>query len=325
MNIVIADDYQCCVRQLGCFSLLNGHQVTVYETAAADQHELIKRWAQADIVVVVRERVAVTAGLLESLPQLKHIALVGRHSKSIDYEACTRRGIAVTNGIFASPIAPAELTMALILSSRRNVVTEANRMKAGQWPSTFSYRLDGSILGIFGFGVIAERVARAASALGMRILVWGRQGSLERGAAAGYEIAQSKADLFRCSDVLTLHLRYSPDSASAVTHADLALMKPSALLVNTARAELIESGALETAVSLGRPGFAAVDVYEHEPVMDGDHPLLKHDNVLCLPHLGWADRETFELYFGEAFEQVRLFADGGKLRLVNPDVVIQRH
>ncbi len=325
MNIVVADDYQCCVRQLACFSKLRGHTVTIYETAAADRQELLERWTQADILVVVRERVAVDAELLESLPRLKHIALVGRHSKSIDYDACTRKGIAVTNGVFASPIAPAELTMALILSSRRNVVTEANRMKAGLWPSTFSYRLDGSVLGIFGFGVIAERVARAASGLGMRVLVWGREGSRERGAAAGYEIAQSQEDLFRRSDVLSLHLRYSPQTAGAVTPADLACMKPSALLVNTARAELIESGALEHALAQGRPGFAAVDVYEHEPVMNGEHPLLKLDNALCLPHLGWADRETFELYFGEAFEQVRLFAEGGELRLVNPNVVIQRH
>lgn len=321
MNIVIADDYQRCVRDLACFSLLDGHSVKSYETAAESREELIARLSDADIVVIVRERVALDADIINSLPRLKHVALVGRHSKAIDYAACTRRGIVVTNGVFASPIAPAELTMALILASRRNVVIEATRMKEGKWPKTFSYRLDSSTLGIFGFGVIGERVARAASALGMKVLVWGGEGSRGRGAAAGYELAASREEFFRRADVLSLHLRYGPTIKGAVTKADLDLMKPSALLVNTARAELIEAGALVQALKDGRPGFAAVDVYEVEPVINGDHPLLKMENVLCLPHLGWADKETFELYFGEAFEQVRNFATGGPLRLVNPKVV----
>lgn len=324
MNVVIADDYQNCVRQLDCFSLLEGMNVTVHQVPAADRAEFVQRLKDADVLVVVRERVHVDAELLAALPRLKQVALVGRHSRYIDHEACTRHGVAVTNGVFASPIAPAELTVALIMASRRHVVFESNRMRAGEWPATFSSRLDGSTLGIYGLGVIGSRVAKVGEALGMKVLVWGGEGSRERALAAGYEMAPSKEDLFARADVLTVHLRYGPRSARAVKRTDLARMKPTALFVNTARAELVESGALEDALRAGRPGFAAVDVYENEPVMNGDHPLLKMDNVICMPHLGWADRETFELYFGEAFEQVRLFATGGALRLVNPEVVVRR-
>ncbi|MDS1139594.1 D-2-hydroxyacid dehydrogenase family protein [Pusillimonas sp. SM2304] len=320
MHIVIADDYQRCVRELECFSLLAGHDITVYETAAKDKAELIKRLSAAEILVVVRERITLDEEVIAALPRLQHIALVGRHTKTIDFEACTRHGIVVTNGVFASPIAPAELTMALILASRRNVVLEANRMRAGEWPSTFSYRLDGSTLGIYGLGVIGERVARACAALGMNILVWGGEGSQTRAKAAGYEIAESRESFFKRADVLSIHLRYGPSTKGAVKLDDLRLMKPSSLFVNTARAELIEPDALVTALREGRPGSAAVDVYEVEPVLNGDHPLLKMDNVICMPHLGWADKETFELYYGEAFEQVRNFATDGPLRIVNKDV-----
>jgi D-3-phosphoglycerate dehydrogenase len=320
MHIVIADDYQRCVRELQCFSLLSGHEITVYETAAKDKAELIERLSPADIIVVVRERITLDEEVIAALPRLQHIALVGRHTKTIDFEACTRHGVIVTNGVFASPIAPAELTMALILASRRNVVTEATRMRAGQWPSTFSYRLDGSTLGIYGFGVIGERVARACAALGMKILIWGGEGSQSRARAAGYEIAEDRASFFKRADVLSLHLRYGPSTKGAVTLHDLRLMKTSSLFVNTARAELVEPDALVTALREGRPGAAAVDVYEVEPVLNGDHPLLKMENVICTPHLGWADKETFELYYGEAFEQVRNFANGGPLRVVNTEV-----
>ena len=324
MNIVIADDYQKCVRDLACFSQLDGHDVSVFETPATDSHELAERLKDADVIVVVRERIAIDNDLLAALPRLKMVALVGRHTKMIDFAACTARGIPVTHGVFASPIAPAELTMALVMASRRNVVLEANRMKAGQWPATFSYRLGGSTYGIYGFGVIGALVARAAAGLDMKVLIWGGEGSRERAAAAGYEIAASKEDLFRRADVLSLHLRYSARTAGAVTQADLDLMKPSALFVNTARAELVAPEALLGALKAGRPGFAAVDVYEAEPILNGDHPFLQMHNVLCLPHLGWADQETFELYFGESFEQVQAFIAGNELRLTNPGVVYEK-
>lgn len=321
MKIVIADDYQNCVRSLDCFAMLKDHEVSLCVEPAASEAELVARFADAEVLVVVRERVRITDSLLAALPRLRMISLLGRHSKMIDFEACTRRGIPVAHGLASSPVAPAELTLALMLAARRNVVLEATRMKAGQFPITLSHRLAGSTLGIFGLGVIGEIVARAAQALDMRILVWGRDASLDKARSMGYGVAASKEALFAESDVLSLHVRYSKDTRAIVQRADLNRMKPTALLINTARAELIESGALETALAAGRPGFAAVDVYENEPVLNGDHPLLKMDNVTCLPHLGWADRNTFELYFGEAFEQVCRFAANEPLRLANPEVL----
>jgi D-3-phosphoglycerate dehydrogenase len=196
-------------------------------------------------------------------------------------------------------------------------------MKAGLFPITLSHRLNGSTLGIYGLGEIGEVVAKAAQGLGMKILVWGRGGSFDRAKSLGFEVAKSREDFFSNSDVISIHLRYNKETFGMVKLTDLMMMKPTALLVNTARAELIESGALEKALESGRPGYAAVDVYENEPILNGDHPLLKMDNVVCLPHLGWADHDTFELYFGEAFDQVNRFIKGQELRLMNKDVVLK--
>jgi D-3-phosphoglycerate dehydrogenase len=217
-------------------------------------------------------------------------------------------------------VAPAELAIALIVASRRNVALEAERMKRGDWPCTLSHRLRGSTLGIFGLGAIGGLVAVAGRGLGMEVLVWGQQGSFERAKAAGYEVAAGKADLFERSDVLSLHVRLKAETRGIVGAPDLALMKPTALIVNTARAELIAPGALVAALRNGRPGYAAVDVYEQEPVTGGDHPLLKRPNALCVPHLGWAEWDNFELYFSEAFEQIVAFENGTPMRLANPDV-----
>ena len=324
MKIVIADDYQNCVKDLQCFSILKDHQVTVFVEPTKIKSELIQRFQDADVIVVVRERVTIVEELLKSLPLLKQVALVGRYSNYIDYEACTKYGVAVTNGVAASLQAPAECALALMLAARRNVVLEAARMKAGLFPITLSHRLQGSTLGIYGLGEIGEVVAKAAQAIGMHILIWGRDGSKTKALAHGYEFAQSREDFFTRSDVISLHLRYNKDTFGIVKFEDLMMMKPTSLLVNTARAELIESGALEKALVQGRPGYAAVDVYENEPILNANHPLLKMDNVICLPHLGWADHPTFELYFGEAFEQVDRFAKGQELRLVNKDVVFKK-
>jgi D-3-phosphoglycerate dehydrogenase len=217
-------------------------------------------------------------------------------------------------------VAPAELTVALMLATRRNITVEAERMKQGLWPEYLSHRLAGTTLGIFGYGVIGALVARAGAGLGMRILAWGRSGSRQRAEADGYEFAAGKQEFFERADVLSLHLRMGAGAEPAVTAEDLARMKPTALLVNTARADLIAPGALVDALNAGRPGFAAVDVYEDEPVTGGNHPLLKMPNVVCMPHLGWADRDTFELYFGETFEQVQAYCAGAPVRLLNPDV-----
>src|SRR5262245_59334256 len=320
MNIVIPDDYQDMVDRLACFSLIRHHAVTRYRAPARDQADLVKRLRDADVVVSIRERVAFTRALLDELPRLKLIALVGRHSQVIDLAACTALGIRVATGRSNSPVAPAELTLALILASRRNVAVEAERMRRGDWPCTLSHRLRGSTLGIFGLGHIGQLVAVGGRGLGMEVLVFGQKASHQKAEAAGYAVAQSKQDLFARADVLSLHVRLRPETHGIVEADDLARMKPTALLVNTARAELIAPGALLQALRVGRPGYAAVDVYEQEPIVDGDHPFLAMPNVLCLPHLGWAEWDNFELYFREAFEQIVAFEQGAPLRLANPEV-----
>jgi len=303
MRIVIPDDYQDIVHRLKCFELLRGHEVLRFREPARDEDELAERLADAQVVVAIRERVAFPRSLLERLPKLELLALVGRHSKVIDFAACKDLGIDVVQGSNASPASPAELTLALILASRRNIATEAERMKRGDLPRAVSHRLRGSTLGVFGLGTIGSLVAEAGTGLGMKVLVFGRSTSLEKAKALGYATAKSKAELFEASDVLTLQVRLTPDTRGVVTREDLGRMKPSALFVNTARAELVEPGALLASLREGRPGFAALDVYEEEPV-PRDHPLLAMSNVLCTPHLGWAEFDNFELYFGECFQQI---------------------
>lgn len=321
MKIVVPDDYQNLVDRLECCKLIQHYDVARYREPARDLDQLVERLADADVVLSIRERVEFSRRLLERLPKLKLIALVGRGSHVIDFDACTELGIPVATGQSSSPIAPAELTVALMLAARRHIVAEAERMKRGEWPSTLSHRLRGSTLGIYGLGTIGQLVAEAGRGLGMEILVLGRAATAERAQAAGYAVARDTAELFERSDVLSLHLRLRPETAGIVTAEDLGRMKPTALLVNTARAELVAPGALLGALREGRPGFAAVDVYEQEPVINGDHPFLSMPNVLCTPHLGWAEWTTFELYFREAFEQIVLFEQGQPLRLANPRVV----
>jgi D-3-phosphoglycerate dehydrogenase / 2-oxoglutarate reductase len=318
MHIVIPDEYQDAIERLSCYSLLDGHDVTSYREPAASLEQLVERLRPADVIVAIRERVTFDRSLIEQLPNLKLIALVGRNATTIDYAACAERGVVVSRGESNSPTSPAELTVALILASRRNIVIEAERMRRGEFPYTLSHRLRGSTLGIFGLGNIGSLVAQAGSGLGMNVLVWGQERSAKRAAEAGYAVAVSKAALFEQCDVLSLHVRLRPDTTGIVGPEDLARMKPTALIVNTSRAELVQPGALLAALRAGRPGYAAVDVYEREPILHGDHPFLSMPNVICTPHLGWAEWDNFELYYAEAFEQIVAFAEGKPLRLASP-------
>ncbi len=320
MKVVIPDDYQDMVDRLQCFSTIRHHDVRRYREPARDLDQLVERLQDADVVVSIRERVEFSRALLERLPKLKLIALVGRNSHMLDFAVATDLGIPVSTGVSNSPIAPAELTLALIVASRRNIALEAERMKRGDWPCTLSHRLRGSTLGIFGLGAIGQLVAAGGQGLGMNVLVFGQKNSLEKAAAAGYDTARSKTDLFERSDVLSLSVRLRPETRGIVGPDDLARMKPSSLFVNVARAELVQPGALLEALEKGRPGYAAVDVYEEEPIVNGKHPFLKMPNVLCTPHLGWAEWENFELYFQECFEQIVKFEKGEPLRLGNPTV-----
>src|ERR1700719_3292214 len=289
MKIVIPDDYQNLVDRLDCYNLIRHHEITGYREPARDLDQLVERRADADVVVSIRERIEFSRALLERLPKLKLIALVGRNSQAIDFKACTELGIPVSTGKSNSPVAPAELTVALMLAARRNIAREAERMKRGDWPCTLSHRLRGSTLGIFGLGAIGSLVGEAGRGMGMKILAFGRDKTAEKARAAGYAVAASKAALFENSDVLSLHVRLTAETRGIVGPQDLARMKPTALIVNTSRAELFAPGALLAALRNGRPGYAAVDVYEQEPITNGDHPFLAMPNVLCTPHLGWAE------------------------------------
>ena len=317
MIIAIPDDYHNLVRTLDCMKRLAGHEVRIFNDAAPPSERLLDNLRDADIIVPIRERTRFTAGIIQQLPKLKLFSQTGRSCHHINLDACNAHGIAVAAGSHASPYTVAEQTWAMILGSLREIPAETALMKAGQWRSRFSFGLKGRTLGIYGLGTIGSLVAATGASFGMRVLVWGRDKSLAAARAAGYETASGREQLFAESDVLVLMIRLSKETRGLVTTADLARMKPSALLVNTARAELIAPGVLETALKAGRPGFAAVDVYENEPVLGGNHPLLGLDNALCSHHSAWLERETYELYFGEAFANAAAFAAGQPLKLVN--------
>ena len=309
MEIAIPDDYQDAVRGLACFSKLAGHTVTVFNDTLKDLDGLAARLATAEVLVLIRERTIISEALLARLPRLRMISQTGKGVAHIDLEACARRGITVATGT-GSPYAPAELTWALLLAAARRIPQEAARLRAGGWQSTLGMGLRGRTLGIWGYGKIGQVVAGYGRAFGMNVLAWGRAGSLARAQADGFETAASAEDLLARSDALSLHVKLAPDTRGLVSAAHLALMKPEAILVNTSRAELIAPGALVAALKAGRPGFAAVDVYEEEPVLGAAHPLLALDNALCTPHLGYVERDSYELYFGQAFANVLDWAAG---------------
>ncbi|MBS1218369.1 MAG: D-isomer specific 2-hydroxyacid dehydrogenase NAD-binding [Proteobacteria bacterium] len=317
MIIAIPDDYHNLVRSLDCMQALRGHEVRIYNEAAPPADTLVRNLQDADIIVPIRERTRFTREIIAQLPKLKLFSQTGRSCHHIDLEACNERGIAVAAGSHASPYTVAEQTWAMILGSLRDIANETALMKLGRWRGRFSTGLKGRTLGVFGLGTIGKLVAATGASFGMRVLVWGREGSLAAARAAGYDTAASQTELFEQSDVLALLVRLSKETRGIVTAAHLAAMKPTALLVNTARAELIAPGTLAAALRAGRPGFAAVDVYENEPVLNGNHPLLQLDNALCTAHSAWLERDTYELYFGEAFRNAAAFAAGQSLALVN--------
>jgi D-3-phosphoglycerate dehydrogenase len=320
MRVVIPDDYQDCVRHLACFPKLAAHEVTIFNDTVHDPDALVQRLANAQAVVLTRERTAISDALLQRLPQLRIISQTGKVAAHIDMAACTARGVAVAEGS-GTGAATAELTWALLLASRRNLVDEANRLRAGLWQGTVGQQLQGQRLGVWGYGRVGTQVAAYGRAFGMKVWVWGREGSSSRARADGFDVAPSRDAFFAESDVVSLHVRLSPDSQGAVSPADLARMKPGALLVNTSRAGLIEPGALVQALKAGRPGFAAVDVFEDEPVLGASDPLLALPNALCTPHLGYVERDNYERYYGTAFDNINAFAAGQPANLANPQVL----
>ena len=321
MRIAIPDDYHGVVPSLQCIELLGDHDVRVFRDAAPTFERTVENLKDAEIVVPIRERTVFTRELIAALPKLRMISQTGRSTHHVDAGACTEKGIVIAAGTHASPHTVAEHTWMLILASLRHITEDAARMKRGEWRERFSLGLHGRTLGIFALGTIGKLVAAAGASFGMNVLVWGRDNSRDAARALGYSVAHDQLDLFARSDVLSLNVRLTKETRGIVQPSHLAAMKPDALLVNAARAELIERGALEAALEHGRPGYAAVDVYENEPVLNGDHPLLRLPNALCTPHSAWLERSTYELYFGEAFENAAAWAAGRPVKLVNPEVL----
>ena len=328
MNIVILDDYQDAVRKLKCAAKLEAYQAKVYTNTVKGLGQLSVRLKDADVIVLNRERTHIPRQLIEKLPKLKLIAQTGRVGPHIDVNACSERGIAVAEGV-GSPVAPAELTWALIMSAMRRLPQYIGNLKHGAWqqsglrassmPPNFSLGvvLKGKTLGIWGYGKIGQLLAGYGKAFGMNVLIWGRAPSRERAILNGFDAATSREDFFAQCDVLSLNLRLVDETRGIVRLDDLARMKPSALLVNTARAELIEPDALLSALNRGRPGMAAVDVFEAEPILQG-HALLRLENCICTPHIGHVEQENYEMYFGAAFDNVINFLKGTPTNIVNP-------
>ena len=328
MNIVILDDYQDAVRKLPCAAKLDAYPAKVYTNTVKGIGQLSVRLKDVDVIVLIRERTHINRQLIEKLPKLKMIAQTGRVGAHIDVAACTERGVVVADGA-GSPIAPAELTWALVMAATRRIPQYVGHLKHGAWqqaglktasmPPNFGVGtvLKGKTLGIAGYGKIGQILAGYGRAFGMRVVVWGRDTSKTLALADGFEVAQSKTELFEQSDVLSLHIRLTDETRGFVTLDDLSRMKPTALLVNTSRAELIEPEALIAALNRGRPGLAAVDVFESEPILQG-HALLRLENCICTPHIGYVEQDSYELYFGAAFDNVINFIKGTPTNIVNP-------
>nr|WP_163501830.1 D-2-hydroxyacid dehydrogenase family protein [Halomonas socia] len=301
MKIVIPDDYQDVVRTLDAFGRLEGHDVTIHHDTLTDLDALAERFKDAEALVLIRERTRISEALLARLPKLRYISQTGGGAAHIDHEACARHGVKVLTGT-GSPVAAAELAWGLLMAATRHIPQEVENLKAGRWQRTLGTGLKGRTLGIFGYGKIGQLVAGYGQAFGMQLLVWGREGTRQRAAEAGLEVAASQDDLFARSDVLSLHLRLNDDTRSIVTAEHLALMQPEVVLINTSRAELIESGALEAALRAGRPGRAGIDVFEQEPLFE--HPMLALPGLVATPHLGYVEKDSYELYFGDAFDNL---------------------
>jgi D-3-phosphoglycerate dehydrogenase len=322
MKISILDDYHDTVRTLQCFTMIAGHDVTIWNDHVQDVDVLAERLRDTEVLVLIRERTKIRAPLLDRLPNLK---LISQRSvyPHIDIDTCTRLGIIVSSSQHPETpsFATAELTWGLVMAAMRLIPQQMAALKAGQWQMGVGSTLRGKTLGIYGYGRIGGVVAGYGRAFGMNVLVWARAPALAQAKADGHAAAVSKAEFFEQSDVISLHMRLVDDTRHIVTAADLARMKPAALLVNTSRAPLIEPGALVNALKAGRPGLAAIDVYEEEPLLNTTHPLLNMPNVVCTPHIGFVSREGYETAFTDIFDQISTYVSGTPTNVVNPDVL----
>jgi len=325
VKVSILDDYFDTLRTLDCFTKLAGHDVTIWNDHVQDVDVLAERLRDTEALVLIRERTQIRTPLLERLPQLK---LISQRSvyPHIDVDACTRLGIVVSSSQHADTpsYATAEFTRGLVLAGMRAIPQQVAAMKAGKWQIGVGQSLAGKTLGIYGYGRIGAVVAGYGKAFGMKVLVWAREPAMAKARADGYATAASKADFFEQCDVLSLHMRLVDATRGIVKAEDLARMKPTALLVNTSRAPLIEPNALVRALRAGRPGMAAVDVYEKEPLRDASDPLLSLPNAICTPHIGYVTRDEYQLQFTDIFDQIVAYASGVPTNVVNPDVMAKR-
>jgi len=322
MKISILDDYHDTLRTLPCFRKLDGYDVTIWNDHVQDTDALAERLKDTEVLVLFRERTQIRSPLLERLPKLRIISQRSVYPH-IDVEACTRLGIVLSSSQHpGTPShATAEMTWGLVLAAVRQIPQQMASLKAGKWQSGIGTTLRGKTFGIYGYGRIGGVVASYARAFGMNVVVWARPATLESARADGYVTAVSREAFFAECDVISLHMRLVPATRYIVTAADLARMKPDALLVNTSRAPLIEPGALANALRAGRPGFAAIDVFEEEPVLDPRHPLLNMDNVICTPHIGYVTRDEYETQFTDVFDQIVAYAAGAPTNVINPDAL----
>ena len=321
MKISILDDYFDTLRTLPCFEKLKGHEVTIWNDHVQDVDALAARLKDTEVLVLIRERTQIRETLLDRLDALR---LISQRSvyPHIDIDACTRRGVIVSSDQHAGTpsYAAAELTWGLILAAMRQIPQQMAALQAGGWQIGVGNTLRGKTLGIYGYGRIGAAVAGYGKAFGMNVLVWAREASLAKARADGYTVAESKRAFFESCDVISLHMRLVKETRGIVTRSDLSMMKSTALLVNTSRAPLIEADALVNALNAGRPGMAAVDVYEEEPLRNPAHPLLKMNNVICTPHIGYVTRDEYELQFSDIFDQIVSYANGLPINVVNPKV-----
>ena len=322
MNITVLDDYQNAVRNLNAFKLVASHNVTIWNDHTKNEDVLAERLKDTEALVLIRERTPIRAPLIARLPKLKIISQRSVYPH-IDVAALTERGILLCSDQHPGKpsYATAELTWGLVLSAMRKIPQEVAALKAGRWQSTMGLGLRGKTLGIYGYGRIGAVVAGYGKAFGMKVLVWGRDSTIDRAKADGYSVARNKEAFFEECDVISLHMRLVDATRGIVSAADLARMKPTSLIVNTSRAPLIETGALEAALKLGRPGMAAVDVYEAEPVISAMHPLIALDNAVCTPHIGYVEQAGYESQFSSSFGQIVAYLEGKPINVVNPEAL----
>ncbi len=317
MKITILDDYQSVIEKLNCFELLKGQNVEILHETEKDVGKLLSLISDTDILVLTRERTEITEELLSKLPKLKLISQTGKISNHLDLDICTQYNISVAEGI-GSPVAPAELTWALLMNTVRQIPQAIEGMKNGKWQTNIGSTVSGKTIGIWGYGKIGQKIAQYAKVFGAKVLVWGSENSRKKALEDGFAYADTKEIFFETADIITLHLRLNNETFAIVKESDIKMMKSNSVLINTARAELIEKNGLENVLKSRKNFFVGVDVYENEPIYDKNYKLLKYDNVICTPHLGYVEQNGYELYFGKAFENAVNYINGNPTNIANP-------